>query len=107
MSRRSIAMMAALALAAPLAFASDAVDRMCVRVDASLRFVLAALFEPIPAEPVDTGTAVFTTGPMELLIVRLGEDGKPVAVCVDNEEAAQKFLDAPVERLQTKQAREQ
>lgn len=108
MSRRTLAAMAILALAAPLAFASDAVDRICVRTaDAPLRFELDAMFEPVADEPVDTGHAVFTTGPLELLVVRLGEDGKPVAVCVDNPEAAQKFLDAPIERVQSRQAKEQ
>ncbi|HYH08561.1 MAG TPA: hypothetical protein VEK11_16010 [Thermoanaerobaculia bacterium] len=110
MSRRPYAVMAALALAAPLALASDANDRVCTRDVipgfSQIRPELAALFVPA-AEPVDTGDAVFTTGPLELLVVRLGEDGKPVAVCVDNEEAAQKFLDAPIQRVVTKQAKEQ
>jgi hypothetical protein len=106
MSRRTLAAMAILALAAPLAFASD-VDRTCVRVDSTLRFhQLAAMFEPVAEEPVDTGDAVFTSGPLELIVVRIGEDGKPVAACVDNEQAAQKFLDAPIERIHTKQAKD-
>ena len=106
MSRRIFAAMAILALAAPLAFASDAVDRTCVRVDTPLRFNLAAMFDHATEEPVETGAGVSMPGPLELLVVRLGEDGKPVAVCVDNEEAAQKFLDAPAERIQSKKAKE-
>jgi hypothetical protein len=106
MSRRTLAAMAILALSAPLAFASDAVDRVCVRAGSPLRFDLAAMFDHAIEEPVETGAGVSTTGPLELLVVRLGEDGKPVAVCVDNEAAAQKFLDAPVERIQSKKAKE-
>ena len=107
MSSRTLAAMALLTLAAPLAFASDAADRTCVRLDQSLRFDLAAMFVAVPDEPVETENGVSMNGTLELLVARIGEDGKPVTVCVDNAEAAQKFLDAPIERIQTKQAKEQ
>ena len=113
MSRRTYAVMAALMLAAPLAFASnDAVDRVCTRDviprAAGARPDVSAMFATTIEEPVDEGTAVFSMpGTLELLVVRIGEDGKPVAACVDNEEAAHRFLDAPIGSIPTKQAKEQ
>jgi hypothetical protein len=35
---------------------------------------------------------------MELLIARIGPDGKPVLACVDSAAAAKKFLEAPIEK---------
>jgi hypothetical protein len=43
----------------------------------------------------------------DVLVARIGADGKPVTACVDTAEAARKFSHAPVEKLQTKKAKEE
>lgn len=78
-------------------------------------FTLFVILSPRP-EPTDP-TALFArsgesrqtedgvaldTPAGELLVAKLGPDGKPVLACVDSEAAARKFLDTPAK----KQARE-
>jgi hypothetical protein len=52
----------------------------------------------LEGETVDAESAdVFIGG--EVLVARIGPDGKPVLACVDSEEAARRFLLAPAGRL--------
>jgi hypothetical protein len=44
------------------------------------------------------GPAIAPLDGMELLVVRIGPDGKPVMACVDSLEAAKKFFEAPIEK---------
>ena len=57
----------------------------------------------LPAAGTMTIKAVETTAPLpegvELLVARIGPDGKPVLACVDSAEALKKFLESPVEKL--------
>jgi len=46
-------------------------------------------------------------GPIEVVVARIGPDGKPVMACVDDLEAARRFLKAPAEQQAPKQAKEQ
>ncbi|HJQ41299.1 MAG TPA: hypothetical protein VKB93_29515 [Thermoanaerobaculia bacterium] len=84
--------------------ANAASDDACTRdtltrVSARLHIDVVELFEKsdaVPAQPEG----------MELLIARIGPDGKPVLACVDGAEAAKKFLEAPMEKV-ARRAKEQ
>lgn len=117
MSRRNrvVAAIAALCVA-PVVFASDgASDRMCTRDTvaraATLRAKVAEAFAQKPEQvvvPADDFTA--SMGPMEVIVARIGADGKPVMSCVDTPEAAVRFLALAVEQLpkpKHKEAKEQ
>jgi hypothetical protein len=55
-----------------------------------------------PTEPVivESSTGVTAYGSsMEVLVARIGPDGKPVLACTDSMEAAKRFLEAPAERV--------
>lgn len=43
----------------------------------------------------------------EVIVARLNTDGSVVTACVDSEQAARAFLDTPVDKVATKQAKEQ
>lgn len=113
MSRRWFVVPALLALAAPFAQASDdAADRVCIRESiarvASPRYDLSPLFALAATESVQTDDGVSAPhGPMEVIVARIGPDGKLVYACVDSEEGVRAFLEAPASRLKTKQAQEQ
>lgn len=108
MSRRIFVVPAVLAFAlAPLAHAADqSVQQDSVRASIARlapRIELTELFARIAdaGASFDTGDGV--SAPMaatEMLVARLGADGKPLMVCVDNEESARNFLDASLERVQ-------
>jgi hypothetical protein len=74
------------------------VTTMPIADEAKIRADLATLFLP-EEESVETSngvSATITTG--EILLARIGPDGKVVMACVDNKEAAVRFLAGPVER---------
>ena len=59
------------------------------------------------AESIETEDGVSAmVGPIEVVVARLGPDGKPVMACVDDVQAARRFFKAPVETLAPKQAKE-
>ena len=99
-----------LLLAAALAAAAhvhgdDSQDRFCLRDEfprGAARLELGALFRQ-PAQAAETSDGVsLRSGSMEVVVARIGTDGKPVMACVDTEEAAIHFFGAPVERIPTK-----
>ncbi|HYK05039.1 MAG TPA: hypothetical protein VE974_25030 [Thermoanaerobaculia bacterium] len=115
MSRRMFVIPAVLALAAsPLALASD---QFATRVSAresiarfAPRIELTELFTRIAEAglPVNTDDGVsLAMSSTEVLVARLNTDGKPVMVCVDNEESARRFLDASMERVMRGRTQEQ
>lgn len=60
------------------------------------------------SESIETEDGVSAVvGPIEVVVSRMGADGKPVMACVDNIDAARRFFDAPIEKLPAKQAKEQ
>ena len=60
------------------------------------------------AEAIETEDGVSATvGPIEVVVARIGPDGKPVMACVDDIKAARRFFKAPVEQSAPKQAKEQ
>ena len=107
MSRRFFVVPAVLALAAsPLAHASDQFATRVSAREAIARFAprleLSELFARIEAGGNSFDTEDGVSAPMqvsEVLVARLNTDGKPVMACVDNEESARRFLDAPIERV--------
>jgi hypothetical protein len=115
MSRRFFVIPAVLALAAsPLAFASDqAATRVSVR-ESIARFAPRVELTELFARIAEGGVAVETedgvSAPMqvsEVLVARINSDGKPVMVCVDNEQSARRFLDASNETVQRGRKQEQ
>lgn len=96
--------LAALA-AAPAALASDEADRSCTRdriartVTSAPRLALVEAFAKPQQEVIDDGMTG-PMGPLEVIVVRIGKDGKPVMSCVDTPEAAERFFKAAAERLQ-------
>ncbi len=73
------------------------------------QFDLRALFERAPGVDDAVAKNGVTEGPgaTEVILARVGPDGKLIKVCVNSEEAVRRFFDAPIETLETKQAREQ
>jgi len=41
-------------------------------------------------------------GKMDVLVARIGSDGKVIIACVDSEAAAKRFLEAPIEKVAKK-----
>jgi len=105
MSRRFQAALATAALAAAtVAHAQTAFDRACTRDGVAhlvpARDELTALFARPESHTIATSTGtVAPMGPPEVLVARIGPDGKVVVACVDNETAARRFLEAPPETL--------
>lgn len=99
---------------APFVHAADAaIDPAATTVEAAPlpapTLTLKALFAtPASEEVIDVmdGVAV-GMGATEVLVARLNTDGSVVTACVDSEEAARKFLQAPLEKLATKKAKDQ
>jgi len=71
------------------------------------RFDLHALFDRAPGVLVDDASGI-TVGPfaVDVIVARRGPDGKLIKACVNSEEAAKRFLSAPIGELATKKAKE-
>ena len=100
MIRRRVALAAVAAVITVSATAAESADRLDLR----------GLFQRAPgvadaARPGDAEQSTTTT--VELLLARVGPDGKLIKVCVDTEAAARRFLNADVTTLRTQQAKEQ
>lgn len=114
MVRSKYLVVAAVALAtAPFVHAADAATyEAAAQVEMALpspTMTLKALFATAEsAEVIDVtdGVAVGMGG-MEVLVARINTDGSVVMACVDSEKAARAFLDSPLEKVATKQAKEQ
>ena len=89
---------------AAAATAGAASDETCTRNVIVERRALRAPAGAVPAAGTVTTKAAETTPVplpegVELLVARIGPDGKPVLACVDSAEALRKFLESPVEKL--------
>ncbi len=113
MSRRFILAIALAVFATTAVSAAEqATDRACTR-DGAAHLVpahdeLTALFARRQAQASATenttesapeNTTLEPMGPPEVLMARIGSDGKLVVVCVDNETAARRFLDASTDAI--------
>jgi len=72
---------------------------------ATLEKTFTASAEGASIETEDGVSAM--VGPIDVVISRIGADGKPVMACVDTLEAARRFFAAPVETVMPKQKKEQ
>lgn len=69
---------------------------------------LEETFAVSAAESIETEDGVSAAvGPIEVVVARIGPDGKPVMACVDGLEAARRFFKASTEQQAPKQAKEQ
>jgi hypothetical protein len=102
----------------PFVYAADAADNNeCAREEAAAAQIaavpapasrtIAALFAADAQEPTETEDGVSAPGHLEVLVARLGVDGKPIMACVDNEAAAHRFAKAAIEKLPSKKAKEE
>jgi hypothetical protein len=68
---------------------------------------LRALFHHAPGVISDDANGI-TVGPMQVdvIVARIDDDGKLVKACVDSEEAARKFLEGPVGKVNDPKAKE-
>jgi hypothetical protein len=120
MSRKLSVFVAAVAFATtPYLFAAEPVPASatepiagtdCAREESSQQAVtLAQMFaDAAKEETIDVLEGVASgNGPMEVVLARIDTDGKIVMSCVDTEEAAKRFLAAPVEKLVSRKAKEQ
>lgn len=88
----------ALALVAFPLFADEARDAQPKLLES--RPYLRALFERAPGVISHDENGLSVEGrATEVVLARIGSDGKPVRVCVDNEVAARRFLEAPADEL--------
>jgi hypothetical protein len=53
-------------------------------------------------EQADGTVAAKPVSGMEVLVARIGRDGKPVLACVESAEAAKRFLEAPIDQVARK-----
>jgi|ERR1051325_1117559 hypothetical protein len=84
---------AAVAISANAASDDSCTRDTLVRVAARTHIDVTTVFE------APKGAAEAPSDTMEVLIARIGPDGKPVLACVDSAAAAKKFLEAPIERV--------
>jgi hypothetical protein len=68
---------------------------------------LRALFDRAPGVISENAHGI-TAGPfqVDVIVARIDTDGKLVKACVDSEEAARRFLEAPIEKVDGRRAKE-
>ncbi len=108
MSRRYLVVPAMLAFAALPALASEAGgDASAIRASIARmtpRVELIELFSRINGDGISIETedgVSMVAQSAEVVIVRIGTDGKPVMACVDNPESAERFFTAPAGQLRS------
>ena len=71
------------------------------------RLELRALFNRAPGVISENANGI-TTGPfqVDVIVARIDSDGKLVKACVDSEESARRFLQAPIGRVAGSRAQE-
>ncbi len=69
---------------------------------------LRALFDRAPGVVFEDANGI-TAGPfqVDVIVARIDTDGSLVKACVDSEEAARRFLEAPIEKVAGRRAKEQ
>ena len=108
MTRRLTAVAAVLVLTALSARAADPVrSRDAVAVPLEESAGLRALFDLAPGV-VETEDGITTTAfAIEVIVARIGPDGKLIKACVSSHEEAKQFLTAPIEKVQKAEGHEQ
>ncbi len=114
MNRRTLVVVAVVALMTALMSASAHATDPARSREAALPLqeapmvTLHEMFAQAPGVITENENGI-TAGPMQadVIVARIDSDGKLVKACVDSEAAARKFLDAPVEKLEGRKAKEQ
>lgn len=107
MSRRWFAVSAVLALTALSAHAADPARSRPTEITLD-ETALRSLFELAPGVvPADGGGVTVSAFAVEVVVARIGEDGRIVKACVDNGDGAKKFLAAPVDKIGKPEGHEQ
>ena len=106
MNRRTLVVVAAVAIMSASAHAKDSAREAALPL-AEKPIELRALFDHAPGVIAENENGI-TAGPMQVdvIVARIDSDGKLVKACVDSEEAARHFLNAPVEKLERGKAKE-
>ena len=107
MSRRWFAVTAVLALTALSAHAADPARsrEAALPLDET---ALRAMFDLAPGVVATEGGGTTVSGyAVDVIVARIGEDGKIVKACVDTHEAAAKFFTAPIEKVAKPEAQNQ
>jgi hypothetical protein len=110
MNRRLFAVAALVALMTASAHAADGARKQDAALPQAERpLALRALFAHAPGVIAEGAHGMIITGPThaDVILARIDTDGKLVKVCVDNEAAARRFLDAPIAAIQGRRAKEQ
>ena len=90
------------ALALLIASSASASDQSCTRDTSGARFQRKDGGPPARQAGETPAVLLEPVEGMEVLIARIGPDGKPVLACVDSAAAAKRFLEAPIEAVATK-----
>lgn len=104
MSRRLIAIAAVLVLAALSAHAADPARSRAAALplEPAAPLDLRTLFDLAPGVVATDGNGETVSAfAVKVLVARVGTDGELVKACVQTEEAARKFLNAPIQNVQT------
>ena len=108
MTRRLLAVAAVLTLTALSARAADpARSREAVAVPLEESAGLRALFDLAPGVTETEDGITATAFAIEVIVARIGPDGKLIKACVSSHEEAKKFLAAPIEKVQKAEGHEQ
>lgn len=106
MNRRTFVVAAAVALMTASAHTAEVAreDRLPA---SERRFELRELFDKAPGVITEDANGIMS-GPtqVDVIVARIDADGKVVKACVDSEAAARRFLEAPVEKLDGRRAKE-
>lgn len=110
MNRRLFAVAAVVAVFTASAYAADGARTQDADAvpQAERPLALHELFAHAPGV-VQHVNGMIITGPThaDVIVARIDTDGKLVKACVDNEAAARRFLNAPIENVEGRKAKEQ
>ncbi|HET8774609.1 MAG TPA: hypothetical protein VFP80_12475 [Thermoanaerobaculia bacterium] len=110
MNRRLFAVAALAALTTASMHAADGSRKQDAALPQAGRpLALHALFAHAPGVIAEGPHGMIVTGPThaDVILARIDTDGKLVKVCVDNEAAARRFLDAPIAAVEGRKAKDQ
>lgn len=107
MNRRTLVVVAAVAIMSASAHANDSAREAALPL-AEKPLELRAMFDHAPGVITENENGI-TAGPMQVdvIVARIDSDGTLVKACVDSEAAARRFLDAPIEKVEGRKAKEQ
>jgi hypothetical protein len=108
MNRRRLAVAVVVAIMTASAHAGDPARNQEIALPQAERPLrIRALFERAPGVISENANGI-TAGPsqVDVIVARIGTDGKLVKACVDSEAAARRFLEAPIEKVEGRKAKE-